>query len=173
MGTNKWSPEERVVIVAQIEEWIAEGGTLRAFCRQKGMPRWKTVYRWMADDPEVETHIARARDLGHEHIAEECMAIADESSRDTIETENGPKVNVEWVQRSKLRIDTRLKLLACWNPKRYGNKVALGGDATGVPIKVQAQSPDEPTDPRVIEETLNRLGEVVQELRDASTRPEP
>jgi hypothetical protein len=32
----------------------------------------------------------------------------------------------------------RLKLLAVWDPKRYGNKVQLGGDG-GVPIKVEAQ----------------------------------
>jgi hypothetical protein len=38
----------------------------------------------------------------------------------------------------KLQIETRLKLLACWNPKKYGTKVALGGDA-GNPIKIEAQ----------------------------------
>jgi hypothetical protein len=37
----------------------------------------------------------------------------------------------------KLQIETRLKLLACWNPKKYGTKVALGGDA-GNPIKIEA-----------------------------------
>jgi hypothetical protein len=38
----------------------------------------------------------------------------------------------------KLQIETRLKLLAVWDPKRYGNKVQLGGDG-GAPIKVEAQ----------------------------------
>jgi hypothetical protein len=38
----------------------------------------------------------------------------------------------------KMQIETRLKLLACWNPKKYGNKVALGGDADN-PIKVEAE----------------------------------
>ena len=38
------------------------------------------------------------------------------------------KLNGEHVQRSKLRIETRLKLLACWNPSKYGNKTILQGD---------------------------------------------
>jgi hypothetical protein len=38
----------------------------------------------------------------------------------------------------KLQIETRLKLLAVWDPKRYGNKVQLGGDG-GAPIRVEAQ----------------------------------
>ena len=39
----------------------------------------------------------------------------------------------------KLQIETRLKLLACWNPSKYGNKVAVGGDP-GNPLKVEVQS---------------------------------
>jgi hypothetical protein len=37
----------------------------------------------------------------------------------------------------KLRIETRLKLLAKWNPKKYGDKVQVGGDAEN-PLKVEA-----------------------------------
>ena len=39
------------------------------------------------------------------------------------------------MQRSKLRIHTRLQLLAKWNPKKYGEKLALehsGKVATGL-----------------------------------------
>jgi hypothetical protein len=38
----------------------------------------------------------------------------------------------------KLQIETRLKLLACWNPKKYGTKVQMGGDP-GNPIQIEAQ----------------------------------
>jgi len=48
--------------------------------------------------------------------------------------ENGlDTIDGEHVSRSKLRIETRLKLLACWDPKRYGAKAA--GDAEN-PIHV-------------------------------------
>ena len=31
------------------------------------------------------------------------------------------------MQHAKLRIDTRLKLLAKWNPRKWGDKLAVGG----------------------------------------------
>jgi hypothetical protein len=34
----------------------------------------------------------------------------------------------EWISRSRLRVETRLKLLAKWDPKRYGDKSLLGSD---------------------------------------------
>jgi hypothetical protein len=37
----------------------------------------------------------------------------------------------------KLQIETRLKLLAKWNPKKYGDRVQLAGDADS-PLKVEA-----------------------------------
>lgn len=37
----------------------------------------------------------------------------------------GWMLNGDHVQRSKLRIETRLKLLAKWNPKKWGDKLDL------------------------------------------------
>jgi hypothetical protein len=42
----------------------------------------------------------------------------------------------EHVQRSKLRIETRLKLLAKWNPKKWGDKLELAGDQQN-PLMIQ------------------------------------
>jgi hypothetical protein len=55
-----------------------------------------------------------------------------------METEHGPRLNAEHVQRSKLRIETRLKLLAKWSPKKYGERVQVAGDADN-PIKLEAE----------------------------------
>jgi hypothetical protein len=38
----------------------------------------------------------------------------------------------------KLQIETRLKLLAKFNPKKYGDRIALAGDPAS-PIKIEAQ----------------------------------
>ena len=65
----------------------------------------------------------RAREKGEEAIAAECLDIADDTSQDMIDTAYGPRLNTEHVQRSKLRIETRLKLLAKWNPKKWGDKL--------------------------------------------------
>jgi hypothetical protein len=42
----------------------------------------------------------------------------------------------EHVQRSKLRIETRLKLLAKWNPKKWGDRLQVAGDAEN-PLAIQ------------------------------------
>ena len=107
----------------EICAWIAAGKTLRDYCRQDGKPSFSTVYGWMESDKDFETRFARARESGEDVIAQECLSIADDGSNDWQETEYGPRVNSEHVTRSRLRVDTRLKLLAKWNPKKYGDKV--------------------------------------------------
>jgi len=108
----------------EICERIARGETLRSICREEGKPSWTTVYDWINDDPEFALRIARARDLGHDAIAEECMGIADESGAEVaVDPKTGRLVvDGEVIQRAKLRIETRIKLLAKWNPKKYGDK---------------------------------------------------
>jgi hypothetical protein len=119
-------------------EQLANGVPLREICRQEGMPPWQTVYSWMERDASLVEAIARARELGYDAIAEDCLRIADDTSNDYMETEHGPRLNAEHVQRSKLRIETRLKLLAKWSPKKYGERVQVAGDADN-PIKLEAE----------------------------------
>jgi hypothetical protein len=114
-------------------DWIASGQTLRAFCRQEGYPAWRTVYDWIEADDELAARIAHARDLGADAIAEEALHIADTPLAGQITTtdDKGTKVVVEdMLGHRKLQVETRLKLLAKWNPKKYGDKVetTLVGD---------------------------------------------
>lgn len=110
------------------------GETLRAICREDGKPHWTTVYDWIAEDKDFALRIARARELGHDAISEECLHIADESGAEVSfdEETGGLKIDGEVIQRAKLRIETRLKLLAKWNPKKYGDSTQLKhADANG------------------------------------------
>ena len=100
-------------------EQISVGTPLQEICRQKGMPAWRTVYDWMAADDDFAANIARARDLGADAIAEETLAIVDSEP----ERGNDGKIDSAWVAHQKLRAEHRLKLLAKWNPKKYGDKV--------------------------------------------------
>lgn len=112
---------------------LAEGEPLREICRDADMPAWRTVYDWIEANSEFAARIARARTRGYDAIAEDVLEIADDSRNDWMDKraeegdEKAGQFNGEHVQRSKLRIDTRLKLLAKWDPKRYGDKVELGG----------------------------------------------
>ena len=128
---STYSPEKAKNIIEQ----LSDGVPLRVICRQEGMPAWRTVYDWIAKDEELSAHIARARDLGFDAIAEECLDIADDVSGDYVKNGETMAYNAEHVQRSKLRIETRLKLLAKWNPKKYGDKLDLG-NSDGKPFAV-------------------------------------
>lgn len=122
---SKFTPE----IADEICARLAEGEPLRQICRDPHMPNWSTVYDWMDSDKAFSQRIARARERGEEAIAAECLDIADHAKNDWMEANGqdseGYRLNGEHIQRSKLRIETRLKLLAKWNPKKWGEKVDL------------------------------------------------
>lgn len=105
--------------------WLAEGKPMREFCRQPGRPSNRTIYDKMLKDPEVASRVAYARDVGYDMLAEECFEIANTpvTGRRTKRSEDGVEIIEEdALGHRKLQIETRLKLLACWNPKKYGNK---------------------------------------------------
>jgi hypothetical protein len=109
---------------------VSDGIPLRELCRRHSISK-SEVYRWRADDAAFEGRFVRAREEGFDAIAEEAMEIADDGTNDWEKRnrEDGSTedvLNHEHVQRSKLRIETRLKLLAKWDPKRYGDLVKLG-----------------------------------------------
>ena len=66
-----------------------------------------------------------AREAGFDEIAEDILAIADDGSRDYVPGERGVVVDHDHIQRSKLRAEMRLKLLAKWDPRRYGDRSAV------------------------------------------------
>jgi hypothetical protein len=123
---SSYTPE----LANEIVQRISKGEPLRQICRDEHMPQWGAVYDWQERHPEFKTRIAHARELGEEAIAQECMEIADNATNDWMETVSpdggeGYRLNGEHIQRSKLRIETRLKLLAKWNPRKWGEKVDL------------------------------------------------
>jgi hypothetical protein len=111
------------------------------------MPAVRTVSHWKEASEAFKADFAGAREEGYDQIAADCLAIADETTFDTIVGENGDRANTEWISRSKLRIETRLKLLAKWDPKRYGDKITqehTNPDGTGLftGIKVEFVKPN-------------------------------
>lgn len=123
-------------LLKEICERLSDGEPLASICRDEKMPTTRTVRLWMegetkgVDPKAVSSAIARARELGFDAIAQDALDIADETSRDTIKDEEtgSERANSEWISRSRLRVETRLKLLAKWDPKRYGDRQLLGSD---------------------------------------------
>lgn len=110
---------------AEIKEAVTAGlmrGTpLTVICealQAGGSFTGKAMYYWLRDDPEAKLAIDYARDLGFDWLAHDCIAIADDASSDVLtDAEGGQHPNGAAVLRAKLRIETRLKLLAKWSPR--------------------------------------------------------
>ncbi|MCY1560482.1 hypothetical protein D9M68_976190 [compost metagenome] len=85
------------------------------------------MYDWIKADPAFSAAMEAARLLGYDAIAEEALEIADTHQvGERIEKEKGKVVKVvqeDMLGHRKLQIETRLKLLAKWHPKKYGEKV--------------------------------------------------
>jgi len=128
---NKEQLKDEIVV------WVSNGKTLRDFCRQDHAPSFRTVYDWLAEDAAFDARFARAREAGHDVIAEEALHIADtlHVGRKIVTHSGGDGdddamtvTEEDLTQHRKLQIETRLKLLAKWNPKKYGDKTVLAGD---------------------------------------------
>lgn len=127
------------VIVENLLTHVANGGTVRAFCREKHNPSYNTIYRWLDKDKELMTRFTHvSRFLGARAIAEEALELVDTPPPLIGEGENARYDNshVNWM---RSRADLRLKLLAKWYPQEYGDKVGIDAGninltiSTGVP----------------------------------------
>jgi hypothetical protein len=129
---------------------------MAVICRDIGVPV-KTVNDWRLDDEAIRAQFDEARDLGFDAIAHECLSIADDGTNDwTTGQRGGIVLDTEAVMRSKLRIETRLKLLARWDPRRYGERVQL-----------DHRSPDgtmSPAPPMTKEELRDAVRDVVEKF---------
>lgn len=115
----------QTLIREEILRRLAAGESLRAICRDEGFPAPSTVLDWCAADTDFGERYARARITGYKLLAEEIIEIADDSTGDTTYSDSGPKMDAEFVARSRLRVDTRKWLLAKMLPKVYGDKLAV------------------------------------------------
>ena len=128
------------VIVENLLVHVANGGTVRAFCREKHNPSYNTIYRWLDKDKELMTRFTYvSRFLGARAIAEEALELVDTIPPVIGDGDNARMDNahVNWM---RSRADLRLKLLSKWYPQEYGDKVGIDakGDinltiSTGIP----------------------------------------
>lgn len=122
----------------KILEGLAEGKSLRAVCREDGMPSAQAVLRWVEEYPEFGDHYTRTRARSYQLLAEEILEISDDSNGDVVVDDNGrEQTNAERIARSKLRVDSRKWILAKMLPKVYGDKVSIGGIDGAPAIKTE------------------------------------
>jgi hypothetical protein len=123
-------------LCAQVIERLSLGETLSSISRDlKFNPM--TWNKWCREDKELGIAHDEARSAGADAIADDALAIVDEMPS-VVEGKIDPG-HVSW---AKNRAEYRLKLLAKWQPKKYGDKTtteltgAGGKDLPGTPESV-------------------------------------
>ncbi len=135
----EWTQDKKEKAIQIIFTEMAQGKSLRQILNQdnENMPSRKLFYEWVAKDKELSDHYAKVMDLRSDVLFDEMIDIADDTSNDSVYTETGEKVNSEWINRSRLRVDTRKWILSKMNPKKYGDKTDIttnGEKITNIPI---------------------------------------
>lgn len=101
-------------IVIAVCEDVANGKTLTAAAKERGTSGAAIRYHLMKDE-ELFSHSARAREIGCDAIADECIEIADDPTLDAAE--------------KRVRIDTRIRLIGKWS-QRYSDKLTVKNETT-------------------------------------------
>jgi hypothetical protein len=128
---------------AEICRRLAEGESLRAICRDEGMPSEATVRGWALADEGFSAQYARARELGYHALADEIVHISN-TPQIGVKTKTNDKGEVEttegdMIEHRRLQVDARKWFLSKVLPKVYGDRTVLAGD------------PDAPLNPRPLE----------------------
>ncbi|PTR05674.1 MULTISPECIES: hypothetical protein [unclassified Novosphingobium] len=125
-----FSKRRRAAALKKVLDGLSKGIPLAVICREEGMPCDDTVRAWADADQEIARAIARARELGFDAIAMDALAIIDEEPEHVITTigedRTERRIDSASVKRAKNRFEARLKLLAKWDPKRYGELIKHG-----------------------------------------------
>ena len=142
-------------VVQEICDRLSEGEGLVSICNDDHMPEQKTVYRWLSSKEEFCQRYTRAREEQADTLADQILAIADESPETVpVYDKEGNvidiKIDAGYVAYQKQRIEARKWTAMKLKPKKYGDKVAVGGD---------------PENPIKIENELGIFGDILDALR--------
>lgn len=120
-------------------EALIEGKSLREICRADDMPSASTVCHWLGQFPEFREQYAHAREAQADTLADEILHIADTQvvgEKRVVKPDGGVEVVLaDMIEHRRLQVEARKWLAGKMKPKRYGEKVQLGGDEDGAPIK--------------------------------------
>lgn len=108
----------------EICERLALGESLSKICRDESMPGMSTVYAVLQRDKEFQDMYTLAREQQSDTYMDQCVDIADDSTDDTIilinkDGDEYEKVNHDHINRSRLKVDTRIKVAEKMAPRKY------------------------------------------------------
>lgn len=109
---------------------------IRKLCSK--FPHWPnpdTIYQWRIKHPQFAEWYAKAKQDQIQAYVDEIAEIADDTSHDTLirQNKNGDDYEVcnsEWINRSRLRVDTRKWIASKLMPKLYGERTITDTNIT-------------------------------------------
>lgn len=131
-----YSPE----LAKTICDRIIDGESLRGMCSEEGMPNISTIFLWLSDRDKgdfLDMYVS-AKKLQADTFMEDALQIADYTERDSIIGKNGDIIiDGEWVARSRLRIETRMKIASKLAPRKYGEKSIIESETINTNLNVE------------------------------------
>jgi hypothetical protein len=134
-------------LIEEVLSRIAQGETLASLGRELNFHPVSWNF-WVREDEDLALAYAQARDVGADVIADDVLRIIDEEPERVVQIdEEGNKstsrIDSAGVAWAKNRAELRLKLLAKWHPKKYGDKQQVEvGNKDGEALKVDVKLPD-------------------------------
>jgi hypothetical protein len=122
---------------------LSEGMSLRQILRADKtgvLPAQSTVYEWLLRHPSFAEQYARAREEQADTNADEILQIADEMPPEYTDEKGRTYLDQTYLAWQKQRIEARKWTAMKLKPKKYGDKLALGGDGDAPPIKTEETS---------------------------------
>lgn len=124
--------EFKIEVVTEICEFIASTneGLEAILAKNEDYPSASIFYKWLKDgNKELLELYASARARQADRLAAEILAISDDGTNDTMTVTIGKDTkeveDKEWVNRSRLRVDSRKWLASKLAPKKYGDKLEV------------------------------------------------
>jgi hypothetical protein len=123
---------------------ISSGESLKSITNEPDMPCQTAVYAWLLRDPEFAKRYARAREEQADTLADEIVDIADERPEvnELIDKKTGEVLSIDlsssYIAWQKNRIEARKWTAMKLRPKKYGDKLELGGNPDN-PLKFEVK----------------------------------
>lgn len=141
---------------------IASGRSVKDICdHESWAPSEKSIYLWIRLYPDTfGRNYALAKQAQQDAELEHIIAIADASTPETVQVD-------------RLRIDTRKWAMARLAPRKYGDRLAVGGSTDMPPIQTESKTVLDLSDLSmeeldVLEKVMRRAGALLpQEIEDA------
>lgn len=151
-------------IAEEICDVVAENAKgLKPLCEANPhWPRLRTIRRWIRENEDFRHMYARAKEDQADLMADEIIEISDDTTHDTLikqdrDGNDYEACNSEWINRSRLRVDSRKWLASKLRPKQYGEKVVNEHSGlNGAPIEYANLT---------VEERNSRIAEILETAR--------